>query len=323
MERKIRSKQEVLTNQTLQLPVSDGHSLHVATAGNPNGQPVLFLHGGPGAGINANFTWAFNPEHYYIIGFDQRGCGQSTPFGALEHNTTAHLIEDIEKIRQHFDISSWHIFGGSWGSTLGLCYAIAHPSHVRSLVLRGIFLARQKDFDWFLQADGGAAAIYPDAYSSFYRYVSAYADNCDDIAQAYFELFNHHDQQIAENALQCWFNWEGAISTLTPSKQASSDNASKGQVKSLALLECHYLKHNCFIAEDFILNNAHKLNDIPSYFVHGRYDMVCQVSAAYDLHQVLPKSELHIIDDAGHSASEKGIRDTLIKIMRNLETPTK
>lgn len=304
-----------MPNHSFKFPVSNEHILHVEEAGNSNGIPVLFLHGGPGAGINANFQWAFDLEQYRIIGFDQRGCGHSQPFGELEHNTTTDLIEDIEALRQHLNISTWHVFGGSWGATLALCYAIAHPEAVTRLILRGIFLARQQDFDWFLEPNGGAAQVFPDAYINFSKYIPSDSERSKQISQAYYELFSSNDETVSKNALSAWFNWEGAISKLIPDEQQSSNTASNQQVKSLALLECHYLKHQCFIPENYILNNANKIVNIPTHIVHGRYDMVCQVSAAYQLHKALPGSELYIINDAGHSASEPGIKSKLIEIM--------
>lgn len=307
-----------MPNQSFKLPVTNGHTLHVEIAGNPDGIAVLFLHGGPGAGINANFQWAFDPEQYRIIAFDQRGCGHSQPFGSLAHNTTADLIDDIEVLRNHLNIPSWQVFGGSWGATLALCYAIAHPFAVSALILRGVFLARQQDFDWFLEPDGGAARVFPDAYAKFSESIATDNTTSTDISQAFYALFSSDDDLIAKKALSAWFNWEGAISKLMPDKQMSSDTASNQQVKSLALLECHYLKHHCFIAENYILENAHQLKNIPTYIVHGRYDMVCQVSASYELHQRLALSTLHIIDDAGHSASEPATRAKLIDIMQTL-----
>jgi proline iminopeptidase len=302
-----------VSSHSFKLPVTDGHTLHIERAGNPDGIPVLFLHGGPGAGINGNYQWPFNLEDYNVVAFDQRGCGQSQPFGGLEHNSTEHLVADIEAIRQHLNISSWCVFGGSWGATLALVYAIAHPARVRHLMLRGIFLARQQDFDWFLHPNSGAAQVYPDAYQNFKAQVSQYQSSSD-ITDAYYKLFASDDENIAQKALSAWFNWEGAISKLLPDANPSSDVASSQQVKSLALLECHYLKHQCFIEENYILANAQKLHAIPIDIVHGRYDMVCAVSSAYELHRALPQSTLSIIDNAGHSASEQGIRKQLVKI---------
>nr|WP_136251486.1 prolyl aminopeptidase [Ningiella ruwaisensis] len=305
--------------QSLKLPVSNGHTLHIELAGNPEGIPVLFLHGGPGAGINGNYQWPFNLSQYRVIAFDQRGCGQSQPFGDLQHNTTQDLINDIEEIRKHLKIDNWMVFGGSWGATLALCYAIHYSECVLSLILRGVFLARKTDFDWFLQANSGAARVYPDAYQHFISQVGD-ASSSDEITLAFYDLFTNSDETISKKALSAWFNWEGAISKLIPDQKDACEHASNQQVKSLALLENHYLKHHCFIEENYILENAARIAHIPTYIVHGRYDMVCSVSAAYELHHQLPKSELHIIDDAGHSASEQNIRNKLINIMTQLES---
>ncbi|WP_395340225.1 prolyl aminopeptidase [Ningiella sp. W23] len=296
--------------------------MHVETAGNPNGQPVLFLHGGPGAGINGNYKWPFNPDQYFIVAFDQRGCGNSSPFGSLENNTTKHLIDDIEALRKHLQIQSWTVFGGSWGATLALCYAIAHPTHVKQLVLRGVFLARQQDFDWFLQANGGAAQVYPDAYEDFISQVANRTERPNmrsaQITQRFYDKFASENTQVSTDALNAWFNWEGAISKLLPDSHLSAQTASNQQVKSLALLECHYLQHQCFIPENYILDNVQALSNISTHIVHGRYDMVCKVAAAYELNNALRNSQLFIVDNAGHSASEKGIKAKLISIMNDL-----
>lgn len=305
-----------MSSQSLKLPVTNGHTLHVEYAGNPDGIPVLFLHGGPGAGLNGNYQWPFDLKKYRVIAFDQRGCGQSRPFGCLEHNTTDDLIADIEAIRQHLEIDKWRVFGGSWGATLALVYAIAHPNRVEQLILRGVFLARQQDFDWFLHPKGGAAQVYPDAYQLFKAQVPNQGDTRS-ITMAFYQLFASDNEATARQALNAWFNWEGAISKLLPDPNPSADIASNQQVKSLALLECHYLKHHCFIPENFILENAHKLRDIRVDIVHGRYDMVCAVGAAFALHQALAHSQLHIISNAGHSASEIGIRQKLVEIMHH------
>lgn len=309
-----------MSSHSFKFAVSNGHILHVEQAGNREGIPVLYLHGGPGAGINANFQWPFNTEDYHVVAFDQRGCGYSQPFGCLEHNTTADLIEDIEALREHLGIKQWLVFGGSWGATLALCYAIEHPQAVKELILRGVFLARQQDFDWFLAPSGGAASVFPDAYKNFYDQISADNTSSTQISYAYYERFSSSNDSIAKSALSAWFDWEGSISKLIPDKHMSSQAASNQQVKSLALLECHYLKHACFIAENYILDNADKLKGIPTNIVHGRYDMVCQVGAAYQLQQALVGAKLHIINDAGHSASELGIRNKLIAIMQDIVT---
>jgi proline iminopeptidase len=316
--KRISVLEETLPIQSFKLSVSNGHILHVETAGNPNGIPVLYIHGGPGAGINGHYQWPFNTDDYRVIAFDQRGCGHSQPFGDLEYNTTQDLIEDIEAIRQHLDIDAWHLFGGSWGSTLALCYAIEHPKAVLSMTLRGVFLARQEDFDWFLEPTGGAAQVFPDAYANFIKQLANKHSTSSSIADAFYERFSSSDDEVSKAALSAWFNWEGAISKLTPDKHLSSDVASSQQVKSLALLECHYLKHHCFIGENHILKSAHHLRHIPTYIVHGRYDMVCKVSAAHQLHLALPNSQLNIVNGAGHSASEPGIRSALIDIMRSI-----
>lgn len=296
------------------LSVSHGHRLSVEQSGNPDGIPVLYLHGGPGAGLGKHYQWPFDSKKYRVIGFDQRGCGRSTPTGSIENNTTEYLLQDIEVLRKHLQIDKWIVFGGSWGSTLALLYALRHPKRVQGLVLRGVFLARQQDFEWFLMPNGGAAQVFPDIYQTF-RQNFARADSFLDVCKQYIECFK--DEKKHKAALQDWYNWEGHISRLQSSAIDASDLSSDKQVRNLALLECHYLLNNCFIEENYIIDNIKTINSIPCFIVHGRYDMVCKVESALTLHQHMPSSKIDIIDNAGHSMSENGIAKKLVDIMCN------
>ncbi|MFT5276815.1 MAG: proline iminopeptidase [Glaciecola sp.] len=299
------------------ISVSDEHKVYVEQSGNPKGIPVIYLHGGPGAGLGKNYQWPFNPLKYRVIGVEQRGCGRSTPFGDTANNTTQLLIEDFEVIRKALCIDKWILFGGSWGSTLALIYSIEHPEPVISMVLRGVFLARKEDFDWFLLPTGCAAQIYPEAYEKFSSHITDRTSS-DKVCQQFIGLFKHPDPQVSFSALKAWFNWEGCISRLIAPNIVMSDLNTDNQVESLALLECHYLLNRCFIEENFILNNIHKIPDIPCHIVHGRYDMVCKLEAAYAVHKRLPHSTLKIVNNAGHSMSELGTANELTSIMNDM-----
>ncbi|GBL03834.1 proline iminopeptidase [Glaciecola sp. KUL10] len=296
------------------LDVGHGHLISIEQSGNPNGIPVLYLHGGPGAGLGKHYQWPFDLKRYRVIGFDQRGCGRSTPTGNIAHNNTDYLLQDIEQLREYLQIDSWIVFGGSWGSTLALLYAIKYTQRVNALVLRGIFLARKEDFEWFLMPNGGAAQVFPDIYQNFRRNFKS-SDSFLDVCEQYIRLFQ--DEHKHKSALQDWYNWEGHISRLQSSAIDASDLSSENQVRNLALLECHYLLNHCFVEENFIIDNIQAIRHIPCHIVHGRYDMVCKVESALTLHHHLPQSTLDIIDNAGHSMSENGIAKRLVEIMCN------
>ncbi|WP_412971656.1 prolyl aminopeptidase [Glaciecola sp. MF2-115] len=299
------------------IEVSDGHKLYVEQSGNPEGIPLIYMHGGPGAGLGKNYQWPFNPLKYRVIGVDQRGCGRSTPFGDTLNNTTELLIQDFEFIRKHFNIDKWIVFGGSWGSTLALLYAINNPRAVISMVLRGVFLARKEDFDWFLLPTGCAAQIYPEAYEEFSSHISDKSSS-DIVCKQFISLFENPDNNLSFPALKAWFNWEGYISRLIAPNVMMSDLSTDKHIKSLALLECHYLLNKCFVAENYILDNIDKLYDIPCHIVHGRYDMVCKLEAAYSIKKALPHATLKVVNNAGHSMSETGIANELTRIMNEM-----
>lgn len=304
----------IKSTKSFKFPTSDGHTLHVEESGNPLGIPTLFLHGGPGAGIGQNYQWPFVGDNYRLIGFDQRGCGRSQPFGSCAHNSTAELVKDIEALRVFFNVKKWLLFGGSWGSTLALAYAIAYPNNVSGMVLRGIFLGRGEDADWFISNTQGASQVFPMEYEKFSAGFSKPITykNSKPLCQWYFDKLTDSDENVRNDAASRWFNWEGNISKLQKVESPAIDYASNQQIYSLALLECHYLLNTCFLPENHILGNCNLIRHIPLYIVHGRYDMVCKCESAIKLHRAMPGSELTIVEDAGHSMTEKGIGKALV-----------
>lgn len=291
------------------LKVDALHTLYLEESGNPQGIPVLFVHGGPGGGTSNYHRSFFDPEKYRIVLFDQRGCGQSTPHAALEGNTTQELIADIETIRQHLNIEQWLLFGGSWGSTLSLLYAQSHPQRVLGMILRGIFLCRKQDIDWFYQQ--GASAIFPDYWQDF-RDVIPVTEQAQ-LVQAYYQRLTSENEIARMSAAKAWSVWEGRCSTLDPNNEVVDHFADPHTALAMARIEAHYFIHQAFIEPDQIIRDAYKIQHIPTVIVHGRYDMVCPIEQAFSLHAVLPQAELHIVRDAGHSATEPGITDNLIK----------
>lgn len=292
-----------------QLPVDDIHTLYIEESGNAQGIPVLFIHGGPGGGTSSYHRSFFDPEKYRIILFDQRGCGQSTPHAELTGNTTQELISDIEKIRQHLQIDQWLLFGGSWGSTLSLLYAQAHPYHVQGLILRGIFLCREQDIHWFYQQ--GASAIFPDYWDEYRKVIPEQEQN--NMLQAYYKRLTSDNEIARMSAAKAWSVWEGRCSTLDPNADVVDHFADPHVALAMARIEAHYFINKAFIEPDQIIRNAGKISHIPTTIVHGRYDMVCPINQAFALYHALPQAELHIVRDAGHSAAEPGITDNLIK----------
>ncbi len=289
-----------------QIPVDSPHSLYVEESGNPDGIPVLFIHGGPGAGCHPNHRRFFNPKLYRIILFDQRGCGRSTPHANLSNNTSQKLIQDIEIIRETLGIDSWLLFGGSWGSTLALLYAIEFPQRVKGLVLRGIFLARQEDQDWLYSAKGGAAQIFPDYYRDFVRPLGRELAQ-QDLLQSYYRLLTSDNEIERLAAAKAWSIWEGSISTLHCPQNAQEIYGDPHLALSMARIECHFFVNNSFIKENHILDNLHKITGLPAVVIHGRYDTVCKMENATSLVENWPKAQLQIVPEAGHSAMEPGI----------------
>ena len=291
------------------LAVEPPHQLHVEECGNPHGIPVLFVHGGPGAGCEPYHRRFFNPEHYRIVLFDQRGCGRSAPHASLEGNTTQALVEDIEAIRTHLGIERWLLFGGSWGSTLSLVYAETHPEQVLGLVLRGIFLCRRHEIDWFYQQ--GASRLFPDYWQDYLAPIPEAERG--EMVSAYYRRLSSDNEMERMAAAKAWSLWEGRTSTLKPSQAVVDHFANPYTALSLARIECHYFMHDTFLEPNQILRDAARLKGIPGVIVHGRYDVVCPVENAWELHQAWPESTLKIIADAGHSASEPGTINALVQ----------
>lgn len=305
---------EIKPYATHRLAVDKPHQLHIEECGNPDGLPVAFVHGGPGAGCEPYHRRFFDPNVYRIILFDQRGCGRSTPHAELVGNTTQALVADMEVIRQHLKIDKWVVFGGSWGSTLGLVYAQTHPQAVLGLILRGIFLCGRREIHWFYQ--DGASRIFPDYWEDFLRPIPEAERG--DLVRAYYKRLVGDDEVARMAAAKAWSLWEGRAATLQLSKSVVDHFAKPSTALSLARIECHYFMHDSFLEADQILRNAHRLADIPAIIVHGRYDIVCPVENAWALHRAWPQATLKIIADTGHSASEPGITDALIKATMTL-----
>lgn len=300
---------DIVPYQTHELPVDEIHTLYLEECGNPDGIPVLFVHGGPGSGTSKRDRRFFDPERYRIILFDQRGAGRSSPHAELRNNTTQLLVTDMERIRQHLGVEQWVLFGGSWGSTLSLLYAEAHPDRVRGLILRGIFLCRPQDLTWFYHT--GASRVFPDHWQEFLDPIPAEEHN--DLISAYYRRLTGANELAKMAAAKAWAAWEGRCATLRDNPEVIDHFSTPHTALSLACIEAHYFVNNAFISPNQIIANAQRLNDIPGIIVHGRYDMICPLDNALALHQAWPDSDLQIIRDAGHSSQEPGIVDALIK----------
>ncbi|MFT4926281.1 MAG: proline iminopeptidase [Phenylobacterium sp.] len=299
-------------NETYQFATADGeHQLYVEESGNPDGLPVIFLHGGPGGGSNGVHRSFYDPEVYRIIIFDQRGCGLSTPHASLQNNDTWALLNDIELIREQLKVDKWVVAGGSWGSTLALIYAINYPERVRALLLRGIFLARTEDYSWLYSQSGGASQIFPDYFADFISVVKGVADG--DEIQAYYALLTSENEIERLHAAKLWAVWEGKVSTLKTKADAQSHCSETHTALSLSRIECHYFVNNCFIDDNYIIDNIGKIADIPGYVIHGRYDVVCKIENAFTLNKHWPNSQLQVVPAAGHSGLEPAIASALCR----------
>jgi proline iminopeptidase len=284
------------------LPLDSLHTMYWECSGNPAGIPVVFLHGGPGAGSSPKHRRFFDPEGFRIIVYDQRGAGRSLPLGELRDNTTPHLIADLERLRQHLGVNEWLVFGGSWGSTLAIAYAETYPQRCLGLVLRGIFLCRRSEIEWFLY---GLRQLFPDAWGSFAGYLPE--EERGDLLGNYYRRLVDPDPAVHMPAAKSWSIYEGSCSTLRPSQETVDYFAGDVVALGLARIEAHYFRNDIFLPLNSLLDNVHKLHGIPGVIVQGRYDVVCPPVSAFDLHQVWPQAEVHIIEDAGHSAWEPGI----------------
>ncbi|MDJ0595071.1 MAG: prolyl aminopeptidase [Pleurocapsa sp. MO_226.B13] len=292
------------------LKVSELHTIHYEESGNPAGKPVVFLHGGPGGGIVPMYRQYFDPQQWRIIIFAQRGCGQSTPYAELRENTTWDLVSDIEKLRKHLDIDKWVVFGGSWGSTLALAYSQTHPDSCKGLILRGIFMLRTSEISWFYQQ--GASYIYPDAWEEYLRPIPP--EERDDLLSAFYKRLTSEDKQIRLEAARAWSVWEASTSKLIPSPASKERFGMAEFAEAFARIECHYFVNKGFFEqENQLLENIDRIRHLPGVIVQGRYDVVCPMKTAWELHQIWPEAEFLVIPDAGHSVSEPGIKDALIQ----------
>ncbi len=311
---------EIEPTKAYHFRVSDVHELFVEEVGNPSGQPVLFLHGGPGAGFNPQHRRIFDPQHFRMILFDQRGAGQSRPHADLRDNTTWDLVEDIEKLRKHLGIEKWMVFGGSWGSTLALAYAETHPTSVSHLVLRGIFLCREAEIKWFYQE--GANQIFPDVWQRYLEPIPV--PERGDLVAAFYKRLTSTDEATRLAAAKAWSGWEGATVHLIPDEKTFLKFSSGHMAVSLARIECHYFINKCWWRSDNqLIEDVGRVRHIPTVIIHGRYDVVCPVKNAFDLHAAFPEADLRIVPDAGHAFDEPGILRELMAAVERFKAPLK
>ncbi|MEG3910659.1 prolyl aminopeptidase [Microcoleus sp. w2-18bC1] len=293
-----------------ELKVSDLPTIHFEESGNPEGKPIVLLHGGPGGGCPPFYRQYFDPEKWRLVMFDQRGCGQSKPHAELQENTTWDLVNDIEKLREYLNIHQWVVFGGSWGSTLSLAYSQTHPDRCKGLILRGIFMLRQKEIRWFYQE--GASYIFPDAWEEYVKPIPI--NERDDLLTAYYQRLTSPDAQIRLEAARAWSIWEGSTSRLFPDLDLKQSFGIDAFAEAFARIECHYFINKGFIdPEDKLLLNIDRIRKIPAVIVQGRYDVVCPMMSAWELHRAWPEADFIVVADAGHSMSEPGIRTCLME----------
>ncbi len=300
---------EIAPYRTGRLKVSPLHELYYEECGSETGKPAVLLHGGPGGGSNPIMRRYHDPASYRIVLFDQRGCGRSTPHASLEENTTWHLVDDIERLREHLGIERWQVFGGSWGSTLALAYAETHPERVTELVLRGIFTLRRAELEWFYQE--GCSWIFPEAFEDYLKPIPP--NERADMIGAYYRRLTHPDQEVQLEAAKAWSAWEGKTLSLLPDPERVRRFSEEAYALAFARIECHYFMHAGFFdADDQLIRAANRLKAIPGVIVHGRYDVVTPAKIAVDLHRAWPGAELRIVADAGHAMTEAGIVHELI-----------
>lgn len=301
---------EITPYRSGRLRVSDLHEIYYEECGNPAGKPALVLHGGPGGGIAPFLRQGHDPAKYRIILFDQRGCGQSTPHASLVDNTTWHLVADIEVLRQHLGVKRWQVVGGSWGSTLALSYALRHPDRVSELVLRGIFTIRKSEIDWFYQT--GADQIFPDAWEDYLSVIPA--EERGDLVAAYYRRLTGPDDAERQKAARAWSLWEGVTLSLLPNPLREKAFAADHYAAAMAAIECHYFVNGAFFDHDgWIIANAGRLREIPAVLIQGRYDVCTPARTAWDLHRAWPEAQLVMVPDAGHTGTEPGIADAMVR----------
>jgi proline iminopeptidase len=299
------------------LRVSPLHQIHFEECGNRNGKPVLIVHGGPGGGSNATMRRFHDPAQYRIVLFDQRGCGRSTPHACLEDNTTWHLVADMEQLREHLGIARWQLMGGSWGSTLSLAYAQRHPERIIDLILRGIFLLRRAELDWFYQE--GCSWLFPDAFDADVKVIPA--NERSSMMEAYYRRLTHRDPQVQLEAARAWSIWEGTTLSLQQDPERIKLFSADAYAIAFARIECHYFVNRGFFSrDDQLLAGADRLRGIPGTIVHGRYDVVTPLKSAFDLKKVWPEADLRVVPDAGHAMTEPGIVHELVSATRRHST---
>ncbi|MGH1376505.1 MAG: prolyl aminopeptidase [Alphaproteobacteria bacterium] len=300
------------------LAVDDTHNLYWEQSGNPDGMPIILLHGGPGAGATPTHRRFFDPDHYRIIIYDQRGAGRSTPLGSVKDNTTEHLVNDLEVLRKHLSISKWHIFGGSWGSTLAISYAHHYKKHCISLILRGIFLCEKDEIDWFLY---GMQTIFPEAWEQFAGLIPK--DEQENLLDAYYtRLLDDSNPTLQMEAAVRWSLYEGACSSLIPNYETITTEEQKEHALALAKIEAHYFKNECLSGAKSLLNHIEGLRSIPTTIIQGRYDVICPIKTANKLHQLWPEADYIVVPDAGHSALDAPLRSRLIEATQSAKTLT-
>lgn len=296
----------------------DFHEIYWEQSGNPKGAPVIFVHGGPGAGAGPIHRRFFDPEHYRIVIFDQRGSGRSRPIGEIRENTTQHLIDDMERLRDHLGVEKWLVFGGSWGAALGLAYAEAHPEHCTGLIIRGVFLGRMAEVDWFLNDMG---RVFPEAWRDFVNFLPE--DERSNLLDAYYNRLMDPDPTTHLPAARVWSAYEGACSTLLPRASSApgiqSPQEAGGAALALARLEAHYFVNKLYLRHNQLLQDIHRVRHLPGVIVQGRYDMVCPIATADELARAWPEADYVIVPDAGHSAMEPGIRRALVRATEKLK----
>jgi len=292
------------------LDVGDGHHVYYEESGNPDGKPAVYLHGGPGGGSTPGQRRVFDPQGYRIVLFDQRGCGRSTPYASLEHNTTWDLVEDMEKLREHLGIERWQVCGGSWGSTLALAYAETHPDRVSALIVRGIFTIRKKELDWYYQ--GAAGCLFPDEWEKFVAPIPE--DERGDFISAYYRRLTSNDEDVQRTVARAWSMWEGSTINLLQRPAQIAHFGSDAYAVAFARIETHYFVHKGFFESDnYLLDNVDRIRHLPTTIIQGRYDVCTPMMTAWDLHKALPEADFHIVPDAGHAFDEPGIADRLIR----------